>query len=32
MGLQNTVDWYIDNSEWIHSVPNNVFESTPWKN
>ena len=32
VGIKKTVDWYIKNSDWINNVPNNVLESTPWKN
>ena len=31
-GIKQTVDWYLNNSDWWNDLAMNVFESTPWKN
>ncbi len=31
-GLQNTIDWYLNNDEWSKGLSSDVFKSTPWKN
>jgi len=31
-GLQDTIDWYLDNNNWSNDVPSDVFNPTPWKN
>ena len=31
-GLQNTIDWYLNNDEWSKELSSDVFKSTPWKN
>jgi len=31
-GLKITVDWYLNNSNWIDSISKKVLNSTPWKN
>ena len=32
-GLQETIDWYLNNNEWSNEIPSDIFtSSTPWKN
>ena len=31
-GIQNTIDWYLQNPEWWKNVEKNTFNATPWKN
>jgi len=31
-GIQNTIDWYLENPEWWKNIEKNTFNATPWKN
>ena len=31
-GLDETIDWYLNNSDWWNGLGSNILESTPWKN
>ena len=31
-GIQNTIDWYLQNPEWWKNIEKNTFNGTPWKN
>ena len=32
-GLQETIDWYLNNNEWSNEISSDIFtSSTPWKN
>ena len=31
-GLDETIDWYLNNSDWWSGLGSNILESTPWKN
>ncbi len=31
-GLQETIDWYMQNNNWWNEVGSDIFDSTPWKN
>tara|TARA_Y100000590_G_scaffold86224_1_gene96601 strand:- start:11653 stop:12639 length:987 start_codon:yes stop_codon:yes gene_type:complete len=31
-GLSQTIDWYLNNSEWWKDISSNLLSSTPWKN
>ena len=31
-GLKETVEWYIENMEWVEKLSKNILSSTPWKN
>jgi len=31
-GIQNTIDWYLQNPEWWKNIEKNTFNATPWKN
>ena len=31
-GIQNTIDWYLQNPKWWKNIEKNTFNGTPWKN
>ena len=31
-GLKQTIDWYVNNTDWWNEIQSNAFVSTPWKN
>jgi dTDP-glucose 4,6-dehydratase len=31
-GIENTIDWYLQNQEWWKNIEKNTFNGTPWKN
>ena len=31
-GLDESIDWYLNNSDWWSGLGSNILESTPWKN
>ena len=31
-GIENTIDWYLQNPEWWKNIEKNTFNGTPWKN
>jgi len=31
-GIQNTIDWYLQNPGWWKNIEKNTFNGTPWKN
>jgi len=30
-GIENTVNWYLNNSKWWKNLSESIFEHTPWK-
>ena len=30
-GIENTVNWYLNNPKWWENMSENIFEHTPWK-
>jgi len=32
VGLKNTIEWYLSNTQWWKDLSENLFEHTPWKN
>jgi dTDP-glucose 4,6-dehydratase len=30
-GIENTVNWYLNNSKWWENLSGSIFEHTPWK-
>jgi dTDP-glucose 4,6-dehydratase len=30
-GIENTVNWYLKNSQWWENLSESIFEHTPWK-
>ena len=30
-GIENTVNWYMNNSKWWENLEKSIFEHTPWK-
>ena len=31
LGIENTVNWYLNNSKWWENLSESIFEHTPWK-
>jgi dTDP-glucose 4,6-dehydratase len=30
-GIENTVNWYLNNPNWWENLSESIFEHTPWK-
>ena len=31
-GLQEAIDWYLNNKDWWNTIPSKIYSATPWKN